>query len=331
MNYKLPPFQVPFQEVDPIDKKIYINPIWQRWLYDLGSGVTNITNTVTNITNNTTSPVPTSLYGVMYDVEYDEPVKEIPYYSGPILVANGLTSVTSQTGTGTTFVMNTSPTLITPALGTPTALVGTNITGTAAGLSIGGNAATVTTNANLTGPITSVGNATSIAAQTGTGSVFVVQATPSLSTTVGVGGATAANTGAGVTFPASMSASTDANTLDDYEEGTWTPVDASGASLAFTSNGYYTKIGNLVTVQAYIEFPVTADATAVKIGGFPFTSANGTNQYSSTVCLTNANIVSNLLVDGGATAFQLRTMTNSTVPNLTFSAQFIIFTISYMT
>jgi hypothetical protein len=51
-------------------------------------------------------------------------------------------------------------TMIAPDLGTPTALVGTNITGTAAGLTAGN----VTTNANLTGDVTSVGNATSIAA-----------------------------------------------------------------------------------------------------------------------------------------------------------------------
>jgi hypothetical protein len=72
--------------------------------------------------------------------------------------------------------------------GTPASFVGTNITGTATALSIGGNAATattagtVTTNANLTGPITSVGNATSIASQTGTGSKFVVDNTPTLIT-----------------------------------------------------------------------------------------------------------------------------------------------------
>ena len=48
------------------------------------------------------------------------------------------------TGTGNV-VLDTSPTLVTPNLGTPTTLVGTNITGTASGLSIGGNAATATT------------------------------------------------------------------------------------------------------------------------------------------------------------------------------------------
>jgi len=57
-------------------------------------------------------------------------------------------------------VLSTSPTLVTPNLGTPSTLVGTNITGTASGLTAGN----VTTNANLTGDVTSVGNATTLAA-----------------------------------------------------------------------------------------------------------------------------------------------------------------------
>jgi hypothetical protein len=69
--------------------------------------------------------------------------------------ANLATAVTDETGTGS-LVFATSPTLVTPALGTPSALVGTNITGTAAGLTAGN----VTTNANLTGAVTSSGNAT---------------------------------------------------------------------------------------------------------------------------------------------------------------------------
>ena len=62
------------------------------------------------------------------------------------------------------------------ALGTPVSGVATNLTGTAAGLTAG----TVTTNANLSGPITSVGNVTSVAAQSGTGSTFVMQASPTI-------------------------------------------------------------------------------------------------------------------------------------------------------
>jgi len=74
-----------------------------------------------------------------------------------IPVAYGGTGATATTGTGNN-VLSNSPTLVTPALGTPSALVATNATGTASGLTAGN----VTTNANLTGDVTSVGNATTL-------------------------------------------------------------------------------------------------------------------------------------------------------------------------
>jgi len=75
--------------------------------------------------------------------------------------------------------------------------------------SVTGNAATVTTNANLTGPITSVGNATSIAAQTGTGSTFVVNTSPTLVTPVlGVASATSIDFGASVLATRSLTVDT---------------------------------------------------------------------------------------------------------------------------
>lgn len=80
----------------------------------------------------------------------------------------------------------TNVTLVNPALGTPASGVATNLTGTAASLTAG----TVTTNANLTGPITSVGNTTSINSQTGTGSKIVVDTAPTL-VTPALGAATA--------------------------------------------------------------------------------------------------------------------------------------------
>lgn len=65
---------------------------------------------------------------------------------------------------------------------------------TLTGVSIDGNAATVTTNANLTGPITSSGNVTAVAAQTGTGSTFVMATSPTLITpNLGVATATSLN------------------------------------------------------------------------------------------------------------------------------------------
>jgi len=68
--------------------------------------------------------------------------------AGAIGCFNNITGYTASGATGTTstnLVFSTSPTLTTPALGTPSALVGTNISGTAANLSIGGSAGTVAT------------------------------------------------------------------------------------------------------------------------------------------------------------------------------------------
>lgn len=97
--------------------------------------------------------------------------------------ANLRAAMTDETGTGV-LVFNNAPTLIAPALGTPTALVGTNITGTAAGLTAGN----VTTNANLTGAVTSIGNATSL------GSFTSAQLLAALTNETGTGSAVFANT-----------------------------------------------------------------------------------------------------------------------------------------
>jgi hypothetical protein len=105
--------------------------------------------------------------------------------------------------------------------------------------------------------------------------------TPIVATTMGVGGATPSTSGSGITFPATQSASSDANTLDDYEEGTWTPT-LVGSSTAGTYNfttsyAYYTKIGNQVTINAYLLLNTASGGSGVaKFGGLPFTKS--TNQ-----------------------------------------------------
>jgi hypothetical protein len=103
--------------------------------------------------------------------------------------------------------------------------------------------------------------------------------TPSVTTTLGVGGATPATSGAGITFPATQSASTDANTLDDYEEGTFTLTitPGSGSLTSYDRYGYYVKIGRSVTVV--MAFSIITAGTAAGIANFsglPFTSLNPT-------------------------------------------------------
>ena len=85
-------------------------------------------------------------------------------------------------------------------------------------------------------------------------------------------------TATGLSMPASQSASGDANTLDDYEEGTWTGAWVpTGGSWAGTGTGRYTKVGRLVT--ATLKWVASGTATGNKfnaVGGLPFTSANDT-------------------------------------------------------
>ena len=88
---------------------------------------------------------------------------------------------------------------------------------------------------------------------------------------IGLGGTTPATSGTGITFPATASASTDANTLDDYEEGTWTP--SLGGNTTYTSrSGYYRKVGSLVFVNFSIHVNLIGTGSSSIVEGFPFTS-----------------------------------------------------------
>ena len=124
-------------------------------------------------------------------------------------------------------------------------------------------------------------------------------------TTIGVGGATPSTSGSGITFPATASASSNANTLDDYEEGTWTAVISDGTNNAtMTSNrttGSYTKIGNVVTVAGYIGTDSLGSVSGnIRMTGLPFTSAGGNSSYSGCAFAyaENLNITANQVVAG---------------------------------
>jgi hypothetical protein len=81
----------------------------------------------------------------------------------------------------------------------------------------------------------------------------------------------------GITFPATQVASAGANTLDDYEEGTWTPQISSsggGNGASTDGSGTYVKIGNMVYVQGYRVLTSKAGISAgnARITGLPFTA-----------------------------------------------------------
>jgi len=92
--------------------------------------------------------------------------------------------------------------------------------------------------------------------------------------TLALQGGTQSN-GCGIAFPGTQSASTDANTLDDYREGTFTPtlLSTSGTiTTVGTTVGRFTKIGNQVTVVLYL--PITTNGTGaglLRVSNMPYT------------------------------------------------------------
>ena len=128
-------------------------------------------------------------------------------------------------------------------------------------------------------------NVTAVTIATNQNVTFANNAT--FPTTIGVGGATPSASGSGISFPASQSASSNANTLDDYEEGTWTPTDGSGAGLSFTGvEATYTKIGRFAFFEFQVTYPSTVSGADTRINGFPF---NNIDNYEGKpgVCLVS--------------------------------------------
>jgi hypothetical protein len=222
--------------------------------------------------------------------------------------ANLAATVTDETGTGS-LVFATSPTLVTPALGTPSALVGTNITGTAAGLTAGN----VTTNANLTGAVTSVGNATSLGSftsanllaaltdETGTGSavfatsptlVTPILGTPTSATLTNATGLPIATgvSGLGTGVATFLATPSSANLISAVTDETGSGVLVFNSAPALTNP----------TVTNYVETPYSANSsTAITLA-----LTNGTVQI---ITLTgNATITMPTAVSGKSFIMFLR-------------------------
>lgn len=91
--------------------------------------------------------------------------------------------------------------------------------------------------------------------------------------TAGVLGGTTDVSGGQLKFPAAQSASADANTLDDYEEGVWTPS-LGGTATYLNQVGRYVKIGKWVQVSCLLTVNVLGTGNTATITGLPFTAAN---------------------------------------------------------
>jgi hypothetical protein len=107
-----------------------------------------------------------------------------------------------------------------------------------------------------------------------------------------------------IKFPATQVPSADANTLDDYEEGTFDfGIAFGGSSTGVTygaRQGKYTKIGNKVTVTGQIDLTSKgAEVGDATITGLPFTIFNATANFSAAAFVTSSISFADMIQAGG--------------------------------
>ena len=209
---------------------------------------------------------------------------------GSFTSANLATALSTKTGTGLA-VFDTSPTLVSPALGTPTALVGTNISGTGASFTAG-----AVTNANLTGEVTTSGLTATLSNSAVIGKVLT-----------------------GFTSGAGTVAATDTilQAIQKINGNTSAGIAAAGsltgtvlASNVVTSS--LTQVGTLaaLTVTATIVGSINGNAATATTAGTVTTNANLTGHITST---GNATLLGSFTSTQLATALSTKTGTGLAV------------------
>ena len=248
-----------------------------------GNPVVTGTTISSVVNNNTNSDLANGLYNAITRNGESPPTANLP------MGTFKLTGLAAGTSTGDSarydeLILKAnliSPVLVTPNLGTPSAGVLTNCTGTAAGLSIGGNAATattVTTNANLTGAVTSVGNASSLGSFTSlqlltaltdeTGSGANVFATSPTLTSPAIAGTP---TGVGTLTSGTAVASTSGTSIDFTGIPSWAKrITVMFKGVTLSASGILIQIGSgSVTTSGYASYSF-------------FSNSGGTANTSST-------------------------------------------------
>jgi hypothetical protein len=142
-----------------------------------------------------------------------------------------------------------------------------------------------------------------------------------------------------IKFPATQNASSNATTLDDYEEGSWTP--AIGGSATYTTQlGRYTKVGRLVTVICNLTINNRGSGSTTTISGLPFAAAAATFPTSyAHASWTSLAIAPVTLLATLAAGNSTITFTGATAANASLSINQAIFgnnaavsfTLTYMT
>lgn len=155
-------------------------------------------------------------------------------------------------------------------------------------------------------------------------------------TTTGTGLLDLSGASAGqVKFPASQNASANVNTLDDYEEGSWTP--SLGGNTTYTQRtGTYTKIGRMVHLQGDMTVNVLGTGSVNQVSGLPYTVASGGVAYTGAVSVTSmatsvVSIMCQIQTGGSVVIFPAFTAsgTSTATPSVFQNGTAVAFSVTY--
>jgi hypothetical protein len=191
----------------------------------------------------------------------------------------------------------------------------------------------------ITGVLPVVNGGTGVTTSTGTGNT-VLSAAPTLSgdVTLSTGNLIPGTAAKGVNFTANTPASgtgvtSTSQLLNYYEEGTWTPEDASGAAISFaTATGYYTRVGQVVTGSFRVTYSSgSVSAAQAAIGGLPFTAKNIDTNNCFVGCYTNATTAVSGETSANTTSIYFYAMgTFTSALNTNFSGKTVRGTFTYI-
>jgi hypothetical protein len=126
-------------------------------------------------------------------------------------------------------------------------------------------------------------------------------------------------------FPATQVASADPNTLDDYEEGTWTPTNSLGITTS-TSTAHYVKIGLTVYLALFLNINSNSNGGSFIITGLPFALGDGS---ASVGCFNNTGTPLYAYMDSNG--IYIRDSSNNSRSGGGLSGNFVAFQMTYRT
>jgi hypothetical protein len=123
-----------------------------------------------------------------------------------------------------------------------------------------------------------------------------------------------------------------ANTLDDYEEGNWTPAIVGGTqTITAIQQARYTKIGRSVLLNVYIGQSTVTDSTSLALNGLPFTATtyNATGIVNFALNSSGGTVLCRT-VPNDTKLYFYKANTNQSAVIQTQNAGHIIFSITYI-